>query len=126
MSEKRVDIFNLFKNEGKLETLYVYQAKETIDDPYEKTKTLTYYNPLPIKGLIQQIGFSSLHYKYWGQIPIGSIQVIVAKKDKTLMLAADKIIYNDNHYKVYKDDSRNFQYIDRPDYSIFVLGLKNE
>jgi len=126
MSEKRIDIFNLLKNEGQLSTLLVYAAKETETDPTEHTKTLTYLNPLPIKGLIMQIGFSSLHWKYWGQIPTGSIQVIIEKKNKTLMLAADKIKYNDNYFKVYKDDSQNFQYIERPDYCVFVLGLKND
>ena len=126
MFENRVDIFNLLKAEGKLTTLHVYAAKETIDDPYEKNETKTYSNPLPIKALIQQIGFSSLHYKYWGAIPVGSIQVIIEKKNKTLMLTAEKIIYNEQTYKVYKDDSQNFQYIERPDYCVFVLGLKNE
>jgi hypothetical protein len=126
MSEKRIDLFNLFKNEGKLETLYVYAAKETQEDPYEKNKSSTYLNPLPIKGLVQQIGFSSLHYKYWGQIPIGSIQVIIEKKNKTLMLTAEKIKYNDNYFKVYKDADNNFQYIERFDYCVFVLGLKND
>ena len=126
MSEKRVNIFNLLKNEGQLSTLLVYAAKETETDPTEHTVSLTYLNPLPIKGLIQQIGFSSLHYKYWGQIPVGSIQIIIEKKNKTLMLAADKIKYNDNYFKVYKDDSQNFQYIERPDYCVFVLGLKND
>jgi hypothetical protein len=124
--ERRIDIFNLLKNEGQLVTLQVYAAKETQVDPYEKNKSLTYLNPLPIKGLVQQIGFSSLHYKYWGQIPIGSIQVIVDKKNKTLMLTAEKIKYNDNYFKVYKDADNNFQYIERPDYCVFVLGLKND
>jgi len=126
MSERRIDIFNLLKNEGQLVTLHVYAAKETQDDPYEKTRTQTFLNPLPIKGLIQQIGFSSLHYKYWGEIPIGSIQVIIEKKNKTLMFTAEKIKYNEQTYKVYKDADNNFQYIERPDYCVFILGLKNE
>jgi len=122
--DKRVDIFNLLKNEGKLSTLHVYQAREAIEDPYEKNTSKVFMNPLPIKALIQQIGFSSLHWKYQGQIPVGSIQVIVEKKNKTLMLTADKIIYNKQTYKVYKDDSQTFQYIERADYCVFILGLK--
>ena len=124
--DPRIDLFNTFRQEGKLETLQVYASKETQDDPYEKNTTKTYLNPLPIKGLIQQIGFSSLHYKYWGEIPVGSIQVIVEKKNKTLMLTAEKIKYNDSYFKVYQDADKNFQYIERPDYCVFVLGLKNE
>lgn len=124
MSEKRIDLFNLFRNEGKLETLYVYAARTIQDDPYEKNTTKIFMNPLPIKALVQQIGFSSLHYKYWGEIPIGSIQVIIEKKNKTLILTANKIIYNEQTYKVYKDADNNFQYIERPDYIIVILSKK--
>lgn len=124
MSEKRIDLFNLFKNEGKLETLYVYQAKETIDDPYEKTKTLTYYNPLPIKGLIRQVSFEALHWKYYGQIPVGSIEVIAEKKYLTHFRTADKIKYGEEYFKCYKDDSKGFAILERADYVIVVLAKK--
>jgi hypothetical protein len=124
--ENRVDIFNLFKNEGKLETLYVYQAKETIDDPFEHTKTLTYYNPLPIKGLIRQVSFEALHWKYYGQIPIGSIEVIAEKKYLTHFRTADRIKYGDNYYKTWKDDSKGFAIMERSDYVVVILGLKND
>lgn len=126
MSEKRVDPFDILKQEGQLETLYVYSGKETETDPTEHTKTITLNNPIAIQGLIQQIGFSSLHYKYWGEIPVGSIQIIVEKKNKTLMLTAKKIKYNEKYFAVYKDADKNFQYIERPDYCVFILGLKNE
>jgi hypothetical protein len=124
--EKRVDIFNLFKNEGKLETLYVYQAKETVIDPYEKNKELTYMNPLPIKGLIRQVSFEALHWKYYGQIPIGSIEVIAEKKYLTHFRTADKIKYGDNFYKTWKDDSKGFAIMERSDYVVVILGLKND
>jgi hypothetical protein len=126
MSEKRIDLFNLFKNEGKLETLHVYAAKETQLDPYEKNKEKTFLNPLPIKGLIRQVSFEALHWKYYGQIPVGSIEVIAEKKYKTLFQTADKITYGDNEYKCWKDDSQNFAIIERPDYVVVVLGLKND
>jgi hypothetical protein len=126
MSEKRIDLFNLFKNEGKLSTLHVYQAREVVNDPYEKTKTLTNMNPLPIKGLIRQVSVEALHWKYYGQIPVGSIEVIAEKKYLTLFRTADRIKYNDNYYKCWKDDSQNFAIIERPDYVVVVLGLKND
>jgi len=122
--ENRVDIFNLFKNEGKLETLYVYQAKETIDDPFEHTKTLTYYNPLPIKGLIRQVSFEALHWKYYGQIPVGSIEVIAEKKYLTHFRTADKIKYGDEYFKCFKDDAKGFAILERPDYVVVILSKK--
>jgi len=124
--DKRIDLFNLFKNEGKLETLYVYAAKETVVDPYEKNKSLTYSNPLPIKGLIRQVSFEALHWKYYGQIPVGSIEVIAEKKYLTLFKTADKIKYKDNYFKCYKDDAQGFAILERPDYVVCVLAKKVE
>jgi hypothetical protein len=122
--EKRVDIFNLLRNEGKLETLYVYAAKETQDDPYEKNTVKTYMSSLPIKGLIRQVSFEALHWKYYGLLPIGSIEIIAEKKYLTLFRTADKIKYNDNYYKCFKDESKGFAILERPDYIICILAKK--
>jgi hypothetical protein len=124
MSERRIDIFNLLKNEGQLSTLQVYQAREVVDDPYEKTKTLTNMNPLPIKGLVRQVSFEALHWKYYGQIPVGSIEVIAEKKYLTLFRTADKIKYHEEYFKCYKDDSQGFAIIERPDYVVVILAKK--
>jgi len=122
--DKRIDIFNVFKNEGKLSTLYVYSAKETQDDPYEKNKSLTYLNPLPIKGLIRQVSFEALHWKYYGQIPVGSIEVIAEKKYLTLFRTADKIKYKDDYFKCFKDDAQGFAILERSDYVVVILAKK--
>lgn len=124
--DRRIDLFNLFRNEGKLETLHVYSAKETQDDPYEKTKINVYMNPLPIKGLIRQVSWESLKWKYPGLLPTGSIELICEKKYETLLQTADKIKYKDNYYSCWKDDSKNFMIMKRQDYIIVILGLKNE
>jgi hypothetical protein len=124
MSEKKIDIFNLLKNEGQLSTLYVYSAKETVDDPYEHTKTLIYGNPLPIKALIRQVSFEALHWKYFGLIPVGSIEVIAEKKYLTLFRTADKIKYGDDYFKCFKDDPKGFAILERPDYVVVILAKK--
>lgn len=124
MADKRIDIFKILKNEGKLETLYVYQSKETVDDPYEKTTTKTYYNPLSIKCSIRQVSFEALHWKYYGEIPVGSIECIIEKKYKTLLQTADKIKYKDDYFKCWKDDSKGFAIIERQDYMIVILAKK--
>ena len=126
MSDKRVDIFNLLKNEGQLKTLYVYSAREVQNDPYEHSKDLIYGNPLPIKGLIRQVSFEALHWKYYGQIPVGSIEVIAEKKYLTLFRTADKIKYNDEYFKCYKDDSKGFAILERSDYIVCILAKKVE
>jgi hypothetical protein len=124
MSERRIDIFNLLKNEGQLSTLYVYPSTQVETDPYEHTKTDVFMNPLPIKGLIRQVSFEALHWKYYGQIPVGSIEVIAEKKYLTLLRTADKIKYSDKYFKCYKDDSNGFAILERPDYVVIILEKK--
>jgi hypothetical protein len=124
MSDKKVDVFNLLKNEGQLSTLLVYAAKETETDPTEHTVSLTYLNPLPIKALIRQVSFEALHWKYFGLIPVGSIECIAEKKYLTLFRTADKIIYNEQTYKCYKDDAQGFAILERPDYVVVILAKK--
>jgi len=117
-------LFNLLEFEGKLETLLCYAIHASVDDPYEQNKTTVYMNPLPVKAIVSEIGFSGLHWKYFGQLPTGSIQIVVDSKDKDILLTAGKIEYDEKFYTVYKDDSKNFQYIDRKEYTIFILGRK--
>jgi hypothetical protein len=124
MSEKRIDLFNLLRNEGKLETLLVYSAQEVTLDPYERNTEKKFNNPLPIKGLIRQVSYEALHWKYFGLIPVGSIEVIAEKKYLTLFRTADKIKYDDNYYSCWKDDSKGFAILERPDYIVVVLAKK--
>jgi len=124
MSEKRIDLFNLFRNEGILSTLYVYPATEVQIDPYEKNTEKNYLNPLPIKGLIRQVSFEALHWKYYGQIPVGSIEVIAEKKYLTLFRTANKIKYVNDYYSTWKDDAQGFAILERPDYVVVILAKK--
>ena len=122
--DNRVDLFNLFKNEGKLELLQVFAAKVTQDDPYEKNPEKVYMNPLPIKGLIRQVSFEALHWRYYGNIPVGSIEVIAEKKYLTLFRTADKIKYKEDFFKCYKDESKGFAILERDNYVVVILAKK--
>jgi hypothetical protein len=124
--EKRINLFNLLRNEGQLKTLYVYAAQEVETDPYEHTKDLVMANPLPVKGLVRQVSFEALHWKYYGQLPIGSIEVIAEKKYLTHFRTADRIKYNDEYYKCWKDDAKGFAILERQDYIILILAKKSE
>jgi hypothetical protein len=68
----------------------------------------------------------SLHWKYYGLLPVGSIEVIAEKKYLTHFRTAGKIKYGDNFYKTWKDDSKGFAILERSDYVVVVLGLKND
>jgi hypothetical protein len=126
MREKRVDIFDLLKQEGKLETIFAYPAITTLIDPYEKNESKNFLAPFPVKALVRQVSPESVYWKYYGQIPLKSIEVIVEKKDVSLIKSAEKIKYNDEYYKVMKDDSKGFTILERPDYAVIILRSKND
>jgi hypothetical protein len=121
--DKRVNLFQILREENQLEKLLVYPAQTRISDPTEGTTTKTFLNPLPIYGYVTQESFAALRWKYTGLMPQGTIKVLIEHKNKSLMLNAYKIKYKDNYYSTLKDDSQNFQYLERKDYTIFILGL---
>jgi hypothetical protein len=118
------NLFDIFKNQGELSTLLAYQSVERETDPLEHTRTKDFLNPTPIKAIVTQIGFSALKWKYWGQVPSGSIQIICDKKYYNLLTIADKIIYEENEYCTYKDDEKSFMILKRTDYIVAILERK--
>lgn len=125
MPDRRIDIFSILKNEGKLTKVLVYSAKDTIVDPYEKNTDKTFLNPMPIDALTRDLSPESLVWKYFGQIPMGSKEIICEKKYINALKIADKIKIGDNYYKVRKDDSKGWAIQERMDYIIVVAELKN-
>ena len=124
--DKRVNLFKILKQEGKLEKLLVYNSIETQLDRFEKNTSKVYMNPIPIKAIVIQDTPESLRWKYYGRIPEKAIKIITELKNETLIRTADKIKYGDEYFCVWKDDSQNFMITKRSDYIIVRLGLKNE
>lgn len=122
--DKRIDIFGLLKSEGKLTKIFLFPAQETISDPYEKNKTLSYQQSIPIDALIKDVSMEAIAWKYYGNIPMGSKQVICENRFLNLIKASRRIKINDEYYSVYKDGSPDFKYIKRNDYIIFIAQLK--
>jgi len=122
--DKRISIFNLLKNEEKLTKVLVYIAQEVENDPYEHTKSLNYQQPVAIDALVRDVSPEALVWKYFGQIPMGSKELILEKRHINTLKAADRIKIGDNYYKTRKDDSRGFSIIERNDYLICVVELK--
>lgn len=123
--DKRISIFKVLRQDKQLTRVLVYCAKETVNDPYEKTTTKTFNNPITIDALVRDVSTESLVWKYYGQIPIGSKSLICEKKHLNLLKSADKIKIGDNYYKVRKDDSKGWAIQERADYLIVVTELKN-
>jgi hypothetical protein len=123
--DRRIDIFKLFETEGRKQEIMVFPAISVDVDPYEKTTSNTFLNPIPIYGIITHPTFSSLRWKFFGQLPSGSIQFITQSGNLDLLLLSTKIEFNGDTYSVYKDDSKSFQYIQRDDYIVIVLERTN-
>jgi len=124
--DNRVDVIKALTDDGKMSTILVYPATEVVNDPYEKTKTESFLNPLPIKAYVTELSFSSLKWKYTGQVPAGSVQILCYNKYETLLKTAFKIKIGDNFYRCIKDDAKNFLILRRDDHLVVILGLKND
>ncbi len=122
--DKRVDIFTLLKNEGKLTKVLFYVANTTIADPYEKNKTLNYMQSVPVDALVRDVSIEALAWKYYGNMPMGSKQIIVESKYLNLVKSSRRISIDGNYYQTYFDDSKGFAIIHRLDYIIIVAELK--
>ena len=123
--DKRVDILQILGDEGKLTKIQLFPSVETVNDPYEKTKTNSFLNPITIKAYVTQISFESLKWKYTGQVPAGSVQILCYNKYEGILKLADKIKIEDNYYKVMKDDSKGWMMLRRDDHLVVILGYKN-
>ena len=123
--ENRVNIFQILRTENKLETAWLYNAIEVKDDPYEKTSTKGFLNPIPIEVYVIDISFEALRWKYPGQMSSGSKQIICEKRWENALKIADRIKIGDNYFKCYKDDSKGFAMLHRESYLVVVLELKN-
>ena len=122
--DNRVDIFRILRQEGKLSKVLVYSAKDIEDDPYEHTSTKTFLNPIAIDALVRDLTPESLVWRYFGQIPMGSKEIICEKKYIDTLKTADKIKIGTDYYSVRKDDSKGWKIQIRQDYIIVVAELK--
>ena len=124
MSDNRIDIFGLLRSEGKLTKILVFQGISRTIDPYEKNQEITMLNPIAIDALVRDITPESLVWKYFGQIPMGSKEIICEKRYIDTLKTADKIKIGTDYYSVRKDDSKGWKIQTRQDYIIVVAELK--
>jgi len=119
-------LFHTFRENGHMTTIWLYPATETVNDPYEKTTTRTFLNPVPVEGVVKDITPSSLRWKFQGILPGGSKSIICEKKYKVLFKIAKKIKIGDSFYQVYVDDSKGWGLLEREEYLVVVLIVKND
>lgn len=122
--KNNLDIFGIAKREGRLQQVLIYPGVEIINDPYEKTVDTTYMPALPIDAIVNQVSAEAIHWKYFGNVPMKSIQVLAPVETESLFKTARKIEYNGEQYQAMRDDSKNFLITKRKEYIVVILGLE--
>jgi hypothetical protein len=119
-----INPLDILKQEEPQETIWVYISYTRVDDPFEKTKSKTFINPLPIKGFVFPLSFESLRWKYYGLLKQGSIQILCDKRYEALLKQADKLKIGEDFYSVYKDADKGFSILVKRDYLVVIAEKK--
>jgi len=77
--------------DDELETIRIYLASETTLDPYEKNKSYTVSDIVPIKGIVTDLTATQISYKMPGIIADDAKQLIIRKKYRSLIESSYKI-----------------------------------
>jgi len=120
-NSRDINLFRILKQQGKLTKVKLYLAREAVDDPYENTKTLTYYPHIDIKAYVSTLSFDSLKWKYYGQLPGGSKQLICESRWLTMIKEADKIDIGGDYYRTYRVGGKGFMIKEHKDYIVVIL-----
>ena len=120
------ELFNCFRENGHMSTILLYPAREVVNDIYENTKTVTFSNPVPVQGVVKSLTPESLRWKFQGTLPVGSKSILCEKKYKVLFKLAKKIKIGDEYYQVWTDDMKGFGLIEREEYIVVILKVKND
>jgi hypothetical protein len=124
MIEKRINIFKVLKQENKLEKICLFGAQCSETDPREHTKTLNYLQAIYIDAFVRDVSVESIVWKYFGNIPQGSKQLICEKKYLNTIKSSYRIKIGDDFYSVYRDGTKDFSIIVRADYIIVIAILR--
>jgi len=121
----RFNIFDVLRDEGKLQKVLVYPSHSTENDPTEHTKTENYMNPIPIEAYVRQVSPESVKWTYYGNIPVDSLVIMAERRWYETLKAAKKIIVDEIEYQTLWDDQKGFNILKRENYLICVVVRKN-
>ena len=91
---------DLFREQSQ--RILIYLAVPSIDDPYEKNETLSELPSLPIDAIVSDLGFGKVKWQMDGISTDDAKELIVEKKNKTLMEQCYKIEIDGIIYEGYK------------------------
>lgn len=80
------DLFN-----AQSQKIRIFLGCEVETDPYEKTTTTTYLNPIPISAVVSELIWSQISYKLPGILTDKAMEIVVRKKHRALLEQSQKI-----------------------------------
>jgi len=119
--DNRFEMFDLLREENKLQTILVYPAITTETDSNYHEKRKTFLNPIAIEAFVTQVSEEALIWKYYGTIPRDSKKIIAEPQWYETLKSASKITINDIEYRTLWDDSKSFNILKRENYIICVV-----
>lgn len=88
--------------------IFIYIAKETVVDQLDGTVELTFYNPIPIKGLVEDLTDAQAVWKLPGIKTLDAKVVTINKKYKSIIQNCHKIVINSCEYYGYRDNAGKY------------------
>lgn len=109
------DLIKLSDFSTKIKIYFSSKSFGTDYDPESKNYTVTYKNPITIKGLVRHISAESSVWKVYGQATEGAVECIVEKKYKDNFKNCAKVEIDSVTYNVFRDKiGSNASIIERP------------
>ena len=90
----------LFREQAQ--RIKIYLSKEIQIDPHEKNTEITYLPPLAISAVVSDLSFSKIQWTLIGITTNSAKEVLVEKKNKSLLEQSSKIEIENTSYEGYR------------------------
>lgn len=101
------ELKELIRQEGKI--IYIYLSKSVSQDPEEDDKLEICYNPITIRGLLNDLTSASVNWKMPGTGVVQGKEIVCDKKYRNTIEMAYKLKIDGNEYIGWKDNSGKTQ-----------------
>lgn len=118
-------IEQVFTKESQI--IYIYIAKETIDDPFENNVTVVLLPPIPIEAIVSAVPFEKIQWALPGITTNKAKILIIERQHLQLIKISNKIkIDNEYYYGKNQDSSELFNFDELDDDYIKLYVAKKE
>ena len=107
------------------QTILIYSAIISTADPYKENKTVSYLNPIAIKAIVTDLVMSQIVWKLPGIKTSKAKEVLIEKRNNSLIEQSYKIEIDSETYYAWKDNAgENIQKRKEGDYYRILVYKK--